>query len=143
MITLTTSPLNREWLNEHYYTELYFEPCYTPLEDTLYDPDNTDFNTQIIQDVNSGLLNYFDAIMILGYLDDNGMNIHLTHDCITSCLYKSLDEFINSSGYYTDMKNNVIRSSIDLIHNLYNNLVDFPPPFDHLTTNDHDTIENN
>jgi len=119
MIHLETEPINREWLNENYYLELYFEPTYVSLEETFEDIDNL---SEIIFGVSHGNLQFFDAVMIMGYLQDTGLEVQLSHDTLGECVYKDVNDFIENSGYYNDMKNNCIISCIDLVNQMQHNL---------------------
>jgi len=119
MINLETDPVHREWLNANYYLELYFEPTCISIEEAFQDIDDLD---NLIANVNHGNLLYFDAIMIMGYLQDTGMEIHLTHDTLGECVYKSKEDFIQNSGYYNDMKNNCLIRCIDLVNEMKYNL---------------------
>lgn len=80
--------------------DLLFEPLPEdlPLEDTL-DTDCHDIS-KLYADIESGDLVYFCAHVVAS---KNG--VQLADDYLGSCLYNSVDEFINESqGYISDMK---------------------------------------
>lgn len=94
---------------EGFDIKLYITP-----EDTEIDWDITEEERkEIIEKIGNGLLIYFIARITASKND-----IELAYDCLGGLCCKSVEEFINESGYYDDMKNTVITEARQTIAKL-------------------------
>jgi len=68
---------------------------------------------ETIQDIKDGKYIYFCACLRCYF---NGLEI--SSDFLGCCTYKDIDDFIKNSGYYDDMKDNVLKEGYKYLINL-------------------------
>lgn len=82
-----------------------------PLEKAFKDT-TIDIN-ELQNDIDNGKLTY-GYICITAYIN----NIKLAWDSVGSCVYKDIQDFIDHSGYYDDMINDIVYTSVKTIKQL-------------------------
>lgn len=95
---------------------LKFEEEDQPLEDTF--DDDIDDIKELYHKINNGTYVYFCAHIEAWYND-----MHLSDDCLGSCLYESFDEFINEEGYFQDMVNTVLEEGYKKLRTIHDDLM--------------------
>ena len=95
---------------------LKFEEEDQPLEDTF--DDSIHDIKELYRKINNGTYVYFCAHIEAWYND-----VHLSDDCLGSCLYESFDEFINEEGYFQDMVNIVLEEGFEKLKTIHDDLM--------------------
>jgi hypothetical protein len=68
---------------------------------------------EIKKDIEEGKYLYFCAI-----LNCYWKGIEVSYDSLSCCTYEDIDDFIKTSGYYDDMRDNVLKGGFKYIKNL-------------------------